>query len=85
MEILWVLGIPLAGSIVLGLIGHRRVAGEVNAAFSLGTFVAAAVLVARVIASGPMTAFEEQFFVDPFNVFLVALTAFVPIPRIEKL
>ena len=49
---------------------------------SLATLAAAAVLTARVIASGPITALEgtaleEQFFVDPFNVFLVALTAFV--------
>ena len=31
----------------------------------------------KVVADGPMLALEEQFFVDPFNVFLVALTAFV--------
>src|SRR3989337_4177630 len=44
---------------------------------SFVTFCAAALLTARVIADGPMTAMDEQFFVDPFNVFLVALTAFV--------
>jgi len=31
----------------------------------------------RVIDSGPQVAFGEQFFIDQFNVFLVALTAFV--------
>jgi hydrogenase-4 component F len=77
VEIVWVLGIPLAGSAVLALLGDREIAPEINAAFSLGTFAAAAVLVARIVESGPMTAFAEQFFVDPFNVFLVALTAFV--------
>ena len=44
---------------------------------SFATFVASAVLTVRVITDGPMTAFNEQFFVDSFNVFLVALTAFV--------
>jgi hydrogenase-4 component F len=44
---------------------------------SFATFCAAGLLTARVIADGPMTALDEQFFVDPFNVFLVALTAFV--------
>ncbi len=31
----------------------------------------------RVIDAGPQVAFNEQFFIDQFNVFLVALTAFV--------
>jgi len=77
VEIVWVLGVPLLGSVLLSLVGHRRFAAEVNIVFSLGTLAAAAVLVARVISAGPMTAFDEQFFVDPFNVFLVALTTFV--------
>ncbi|MPZ44492.1 MAG: hydrogenase 4 subunit F [Betaproteobacteria bacterium] len=77
MEILWVLAIPLLGAAVLALGGHRRWAAEVNSVFSLATFVASALLVARVVESGPATAFNEQFFVDPFNVFLVALTALV--------
>ena len=68
---------PLAGGAVLALIGHRRYAPEVNAAFSLVTFCAAAFLVARVIEEGSISALEEQFFVDSLNVFLVALTAFV--------
>ncbi len=77
MEILAVLAIPLLGGIALGAFGHRRWAPELNALMSFATFLAAAALTARVIADGPMTALEEQFFVDPFNVFLVALTAFV--------
>jgi len=77
VEIALVLGIPLAGGLLLALVGHRRWAPEVNAAMSFGTFGAAALLTARVIADGPMTAMDKQFFVDPFNVFLVALTAFV--------
>ena len=77
MEIALVLGIPLLGGVLLALVGHTRWAPELNATMSLATFGAAALLTARVIADGPLTAMEEQFFVDPFNVFLVALTAFV--------
>ena len=93
MELLWVLGLPIAGSAVLALVGHRDRAPEINSAFSLATFVAAVLLVVRVVGSGPATSFHDQFFVDPFNVFLVALTAFVafttalfsrPYMRIEK-
>jgi hydrogenase-4 component F len=43
----------------------------------MATFAAAAALTMRVMAQGPLLAGHEQFFVDPFNVFLVALTAFV--------
>ncbi len=77
MEIFIVLGFPLTGSLVLALVGHKRWAPEVNASFSLGTLGAAAFLAGRVISAGPFSAGKEQFFVDPFNVFLVALTAFV--------
>ena len=39
--------------------------------------LAAGALTVRVINGGPITAFDEQFFVDPLNVFLIALTALV--------
>jgi hydrogenase-4 component F len=77
MEIALVLGFPLLGGFLLALVGHKRWAPELNALMSFTTLVAAAALTRRVITGGPMTALEEQFFVDPFNVFLVALTAFV--------
>ena len=72
-----VLGIPLAGAAVLGLAGHRDFARDINAAFSLGTLIAAGALTARVISEGPIFAWDREFFVDPLNVFLVTLTAFV--------
>jgi len=73
----FVLGIPLAGSLVLAFIGHRDVARNFNVAFSLGTFIAACFLTAQVIADGPVFVWDKQFFIDPLNVFLVTLTAFV--------
>src|SRR5690349_3436691 len=77
MELLLVLGGPLAGGIVLAVFGHKRFAPELNSAMSLLTFIAAAALTTRVIADGPQLVWHENFFVDSFNVFLVALTAFV--------
>jgi hydrogenase-4 component F len=88
-----VLGIPLAGGIVLGLWGHRDEARDINVAFSLGTFLAACVLTAKIVADGPMFVWNQEFFIDPLNVFLVTLTAFVglttaifsrPYMRIER-
>jgi hydrogenase-4 component F len=75
--LLFVLGIPLAGGAALALFGHRDRARDINVAFSVGTFVAACVLTAQVIEHGPQFAWGQAFFIDPLNVFLVTLTAFV--------
>jgi hydrogenase-4 component F len=77
MEIYWLLGIPLTGGIFLALWGCRQHAPEINALFSLATLLAAALLTHRIIEDGPMTVGAGWFFIDSFNVFLVALTAFV--------
>ncbi|MGH8171392.1 MAG: hydrogenase 4 subunit F [Steroidobacteraceae bacterium] len=77
MALLLLLALPAAGALALALWGARRDAPEINAAFSLGTFLAACALTLRVIGHGPQLVASEQFFIDPFNVFLVALTAFV--------
>ncbi len=76
-ELALVLLIPLLAAGVLALFGHHRRAPEINAAGSLATLLAAGALTVRVINGGPITAFDEQFFVDPLNVFLIALTALV--------
>lgn len=73
----FVFGTPLLGGVVLALIGHRSYARDVNVAFSAGSFMAACVLTVQIIADGPLFALEKQFFIDPLNVFLVTLTAFV--------
>jgi hydrogenase-4 component F len=77
LEIVFLLGIPLAGGAVLAAIGDRDAAPAVNVAASLLTLVAAAALTVRVVAEGPLLVLDRQLFVDSFNVFLVALTAFV--------
>ncbi|MGA9672669.1 MAG: hydrogenase 4 subunit F [Terracidiphilus sp.] len=77
MELWLVLGMPLLGAFLLAAVGARRFAAEVNVGVSLATLLAASLLVARVVRNGPLLVGHEQFFVDSFNVFLVALTAFV--------
>jgi hydrogenase-4 component F len=77
LELFLILGLPLAGALLLAFMGARRFAAEMNVAISLATLIAAALLVIRVIRYGPLLIWHDQFFVDPFNVFLVALTAFV--------
>jgi hydrogenase-4 component F len=71
------LAIPLLGGAFLWFLGERDSAPEANCAFSFATLAAAAWLTAEVVSAGPVMGLFEQFFVDPLNVFLVALTAFV--------
>src|SRR5882672_7478010 len=77
MEFLLLLSTPLFGAMALGVFGARRWAPELNVAISLITFLAACALTARVVSEGPLLVAHEQFFIDPFNVFLVTLTALV--------
>jgi hydrogenase-4 component F len=77
VEFAYLLAIPLGGAILLGIYGARRVAPDLNAFLSAATLVAACALTVRVIAEGNLLVAREQFFIDPFNVFLVTLTAFV--------
>jgi hydrogenase-4 component F len=93
IEILVVLGFPVAGALVLAAVGHRDQASTVNVMVCLATFLAAVALTIRVISYGPLLVLDRLFFVDPFNVFLVALTALVgfttsifsrPYMRIER-
>ncbi len=77
VALLFLLGVPLAGALALAFTGHRPRAPEANVAFSAATFLASAVLTARVVAGGPVFVLGREFYVDALNVFLVALTAFV--------
>lgn len=72
-----VLGIPLVGMVLLAFLGHRRVGAALNIGVSALTFAAACALTLQVMRTGSTQVLNEQFFVDAFNVFLVALTAFV--------
>src|SRR5437764_14800769 len=77
VEVVLILALPLVGAVVLAAIGERDFAPEINVVASLCTLIAAGALTVRVISAGPMLVLDRLFFVDPFNVFLVALTAFV--------
>ena len=77
MEFFFLLAMPLTGAVLLGIWGERSWAPRLNVAVSLATLLAACALTGRVIRQGDLMVAHEQFFIDPFNVFLVTLTAFV--------
>ncbi|HTP45509.1 MAG TPA: hydrogenase 4 subunit F [Casimicrobiaceae bacterium] len=76
-EVLAVLCMPLAGAVLLAIVGARSLGPLINVGASLATWLASIALTIRVAGTGPMLVADKLFFVDPFNVFLVALTAFV--------
>ncbi|MCC6610069.1 MAG: hydrogenase 4 subunit F [Burkholderiales bacterium] len=71
------LATPLAGAVLLALIGHRRAGGWVNVGVSAITFVASLAMALNVFENGPQLSTDRLFYIDAFNVYLVALTAFV--------
>jgi len=77
LELALVLGLPWLGSALLAVFGDARRAAWLNIGMSLATLLAAAALTLRVMREGTLVLGHEQFIVDPFNVFLVALTALV--------
>ena len=69
--------LPLAGVLLLGLIGHWRHAGSVNLCISILTFLAALAMAIDVFAHGPILSAGKLLYIDAFNVYLILLNAFV--------
>jgi len=85
--------LPILGAALLGAIGHRDIGAEINVVVCAATTVCALWLAADVARGASILMFNELFFIDPLNVFLVTLTAFVglttsifsrPYMRIER-
>jgi len=68
---------PLAGGLLLALVGHRTAAGWINVATGAVTFAASLALALDVFNHGPRLSADKLFYIDAFNVYLVTLTAFV--------
>ena len=69
--------LPLAGTLLLAVIGHLRTAGWVNVLFTIATFAASVRLALDVFAHGTLISPGKLFYVDAFNVYLILLNAFV--------
>jgi len=69
--------VPLAAAVLLGLLGDRRIAPEINILGSAATFAAGIGLALQVYERGPFLAGGTFFFVDAFNIYLAVLTSFV--------
>ena len=68
---------PLIGGLLLAIIGHRPIGGWINVAVGAVTFATSLAMALDVFAHGPTLSSGRMFYIDAFNVYLVALTAFV--------
>ena len=68
---------PLLGGVLLAFVGHRPFAGWINVAVSAATFGASFAVAIDVFENGPRLSTGKLLYIDAFNVYLVALTAFV--------
>jgi len=69
VEILWLLGTPLAGGLLLALLGGKRYAPELNSLMSFATLAASVVLTLKIISDGPMTAYTNSSSSTPSTCF----------------
>ena len=75
IALVFTLVIPAGGALLLALIPSPAAAGRMNVLFSLLGFAATVWLALTVLDQGILGG--GQFYIDPFNVYLIALTAFV--------
>lgn len=72
-----VLLIPLVGILYFALSGHREDSGKINVRFNGITLLATIWLAINVLNQGTIISTDKVFLIDPFNVYLIVLTAFV--------
>jgi len=72
-----VLLIPLAGIVFFALGGHRDDMGKLNVRFNAICLLATIWLAVNVLNQGTILSDNKAFLIDPFNVYLIVLTAFV--------
>jgi hydrogenase-4 component F len=78
MTALWlVLLIPLLSGVLQALFGEHRQAGSFNVLSSAAQLCASVWLAWIVLQHGPLGEIDSQFYIDSFNVYLIALTALI--------
>ncbi len=72
-----VLLIPSVGILVFVLTGHKTDTGKLNVRFNAICLLATTWLAINVLNQGTILSSGKAFLIDPFNVYLIVLTAFV--------
>jgi len=69
--------VPLAGMLFLSRVRDSHQAGRINIRFNSLSLVASLWLAVDVLLEGPILSHSQMLYIDSFNVYLIALTAFV--------
>lgn len=72
-----VLLIPFVGIVFFALVGHEADTGKLNVRFNASCLLATVWLAINVLNQGTILSSGQAFLIDPFNVYLIVLTAFV--------
>jgi len=72
-----ILLISLVGMGVLGVLGNQQWASKINVWFNAATLIVSFILALVVLEQGPVLSEDKLFYIDAFNVYLIALTALV--------
>ncbi|MGR9088229.1 MAG: hydrogenase 4 subunit F, partial [Gammaproteobacteria bacterium] len=72
-----VLLIPFVGLVFFAVTGHRTDTGKLNVRFNALCLLATVWLAINVLNQGTILSSGQGFIIDPFNVYLIVLTAFV--------
>ncbi|MCG6938392.1 MAG: hydrogenase 4 subunit F, partial [Gammaproteobacteria bacterium] len=72
-----ILLIPLFSGLLQALYGQHKAAGHLNVLTSIAQLCASLWLAWLVLQHGPQGRTDGQFYIDSFNVYLIALTALV--------
>jgi hydrogenase-4 component F len=69
--------VPLTGMVALSLVNDGAKAGRLNVRFNAFALAASLWLAMTVLLNGPQLSASQLLYIDSFNVYLIALTAFV--------
>jgi hydrogenase-4 component F len=72
-----ILTLPLVGIIYFATLGHKADTGKINILLNTLCFFASIWLAVTVLIKGTLLSADKAFLIDPFNVYLIVLTAFV--------
>ncbi|MFI3194416.1 MAG: hydrogenase 4 subunit F [Methylococcaceae bacterium] len=73
----FILLIPLFGIVFFAFLGHSENTGRFNVWLNVASFIATLWLAINVLNGGTLLSEDKAFLIDPFNVYLIVLTAFV--------
>ena len=77
IAVYFLVGIPLFGAILLGVIGHKQAGSRINLLLSFLTMLASLYLVFIISEQHTLGGDDSEFYIDSLNVYLLALTAVV--------